>query len=109
MRKKPGILSDRRTGTPSAVSRSSPPSSAVSTQAPFGVRVKVCSKWAAREPSAVTTVQSSARTSVSLVPSVTIGSTASARPGTSFGPRPGRPTLGTLGGMCIWLPMPWPT
>ncbi len=72
----------------------SPPSSAVSTQAPVGVSVNVCSKWAAQLPSAVTTVQSSSRTRLSLPPSVTIGSTASARPCDQLGPAAGTAEVG---------------
>ena len=41
-------------------------------------------------------------------PTERIGSTASASPSTIAGPRPRRPTLGTLGGMCISVPMPCP-
>ena len=75
---------------------------------PVSVIVKVFSKCADQEPSVVTTVQSSASTRVAGDPSVIIGSTASARPRTSLGPRPRPPTLGTSGGWCIAEPMPCP-
>src|SRR6185437_7620782 len=42
-----------------------PPSAAVRTQGPSAVMATVCSKWAARLPSAVTTVQSSSSSRVS--------------------------------------------
>ncbi len=68
----------------------------------------VCSKWAARLASAVTTVHSSASTRVSGLPSTSMGSMARAMPSVSRGPRPGGPQFGTGGSMCIWVPMPCP-
>src|SRR5664280_680262 len=93
---------------PAALRIASPPSSAVKTQQPPGVTATVCSQWQATLPSRVTTVQSSSSTSVPGLPRVTIGSTATVAPTGSFGPRPGRPRLGTSGFMCIRVPMPWP-
>ena len=57
----------------------------------------MCSKWAAMEPSTVATVQSSSSRSVSLLPSVTIGSTARARPSTRVGPLPALAVVGDVG------------
>ena len=84
-------VSDRRRARRARPAGHAPPSTAVSTQAPSRVRVKVCSKWADMEPSTVATVHSSSRRSVSLLPSVTIGSTARASPSTRVGPRPRLP------------------
>ena len=53
------------TWTPAPASRAAPPSAAVSTQMPSSWTATECSQWEAREPSAVTTVQSSSSTSVS--------------------------------------------
>src|SRR6185503_12652224 len=78
-------------GTPSSSSFDLPPSRAVRIHAPVSVSVNVCSEWAAHDPSAVTTVQSSSRVVGSWLPRITIGSTARARPFTSRGPLPGRP------------------
>ena len=51
----------------------------------------VCSAWADRLPSAVTTLQPSSSIRVSGRPAFTMGSTANTMPGRSFGPRPGGP------------------
>src|SRR3954451_15484752 len=72
---------------PSWARRAWPPSRAVRTHGPASVSVNVCSKCALALPSSVTTVQPSSRTRVSREPRLTIGSTASARPFTSSGPR----------------------
>src|ERR1035437_599618 len=72
---------------PRALSRARPPSRAVSTQIPASVTPTECSQWAAREPSWVTTVQSSSRTSVSAEPRVIIGSMATVTPDLTMGPR----------------------
>ena len=72
----------------------SPPSSAVSTHGPSAVIATVCSKCAARLPSAVTTVQPSSSRTVSGPPSTTIGSMASAMPGRSRGPAARPPVVG---------------
>src|SRR4051812_20283094 len=79
------------TRIPSASRRARPPSSAVRTHGPSGVRVKVCSKCAERWPSWVTTVQPSSSCRVCRLPRLTMGSTASTSPGTSSGPRPALP------------------
>ena len=75
---------------------------------PSSVTATVCSQCAAREPSLVTTVHSSSSTRVLTVPSVSIGSIASTEPGANSGPRPGTPSLGRNGSMCICRPMPCP-
>src|SRR5215204_3428101 len=62
---------------------------AVSTSCPSSLTAIVCSKWADRDPSSVTTVQPSGRSLVSQPPALTIGSTATTSPGFSTGPRPG--------------------
>jgi hypothetical protein len=62
------------------------PRRAVRTHSPSSVTATEFSQWAARDPSAVTTVQSSARMRVSLVPRVTIGSIATVTPGRTVGP-----------------------
>src|SRR5699024_10852589 len=56
-----------------------PPSRAVSTQMPSACTATVCSTCAAREPSALTTVQSSSSVLVASPPRVSIGSTATHR------------------------------
>src|SRR4051812_6239242 len=76
---------------PYGASPATPPSSAVRTHGPSGVMATVCSKCAAREPSFVDTVQPSSSSTVAGSPTVTIGSIARTRPGTSLGPRPARP------------------
>ena len=58
---------------------------------PDGVVATVCSQWAERRPSAVTTVHPSSRTAVSAVPMLNIGSMASAIPCLSLSPFPWRP------------------
>src|SRR3954463_12674373 len=73
----------------------------VRIRGPSSVTATVCSQCAAREPSAVTTVHSSSSTTVLVVPRVSIGSIASTEPGARYGPRPGAPSLGRHGSMCI--------
>ena len=75
---------------------------------PASVAATVCSQWAARDPSVVTTVHSSSRIRVLTVPSVSIGSIASTDPAANIGPRPGGPSLARNGSMCICRPMPCP-
>src|SRR5262245_59503030 len=70
---------------------------AVNTIGPASVMATVCSKWAARLPSAVTAVQPSSRIRTSQLPIVTMGSMASTMPDRSWGPRPGSPKFGTWG------------
>src|SRR5665811_880008 len=85
-----GMLEDQASGAyaaPRASSRSRPPSEAGNTQIPASVTATECSQWAAREPSWVTTVQPSSRTSVSAEPRVTIGSMATVTPDLTTGPR----------------------
>ena len=55
-----------------------------------------CSKWAASEPSAVTTVQSSGSIRVSQPPSVNIGSMARHRPGLELAPGTAGPVVRDL-------------
>jgi len=55
----------------------------VMTSAPVALMAMVCSKWAERLPSRVTTVQSSSSTRTSRPPSLTIGSMQIAIPGRS--------------------------
>ena len=81
---------------------------AVSTSCPSAVTAIVCSKWAASDPSAVTTVHSSGITRVSWPPSITIGSTATTSPGFISGPRPGAPKFWMNGSSCIARPIPCP-
>src|SRR5262245_11563034 len=69
----------------------------VNTSGPRSVTATVCSKCAARLPSAVTAVHRSASTRTSQCPIVTIGSMASTIPTRSNGPRPGSPKFGTCG------------
>ena len=103
-------------GAPRVASISSPPSWAVSTHSPVAVTATVCSAWHAQLPSSVTAVQPSSSSCVSGAPRVSIGSTASAIPGTTTGPRERRPASGprgrrwrTSGAMCMAVPIPWPT
>src|SRR5690606_40958385 len=69
------------------LSSSDPPSGAVRTHTPPSVSATVCSQCAARPPSSVTTVQSSASTRVRPLPRASMGSTARHIPGRSRGPR----------------------
>ncbi len=69
----------------------------------------VCSKWAEREPSWVTTVHLSGSVRVTGEPIVIIGSMASVIPARSAAPRRGVPKLGTWGSSWKRAPMPWPT
>src|SRR5437870_11483073 len=66
-------------------------SGTVNTSGPSSVTAMVCSKWAERLPSAVTTVQPSSLSRVPGPPALTIGSTASTWPTLSLIPRPGGP------------------
>ena len=50
------------------------------TSGPSGVTAMVCSKWAERPPSAVTTLQLSSRVTVSGDPTLTMGSMAKTLP-----------------------------
>jgi anti-sigma regulatory factor (Ser/Thr protein kinase) len=61
----------------------------VRMRGPSSVTATVCSQCAARDPSVVTTVHSSSRILVRVVPRVSIGSMASTEPAASSGPRPG--------------------
>src|SRR5690348_10830409 len=63
----------------------------VSTRGPRSVIATVCSKWADREPSAVTIVHRSGIVRVLGAPAFTIGSMAIVRPGVSFISRFGLP------------------
>ena len=56
----------------------------------------VCSKWAASEPSRVTTVQPSGRTATSPLPSVSIGSIARQMPGSELHAADARPVVRDL-------------
>jgi cobalt-zinc-cadmium resistance protein CzcA len=66
---------------------SAPPSGAERTQIPLSWTATECSHWQERWPSVVTTVQSSARTAVSMLPRTSIGSMARHRPALTLGPR----------------------
>src|SRR5688572_8251954 len=63
----------------------------VRTSGPSSVTAMVCSTWADRLPSRVTTVQPSSRVRVSGPPTFTMGSTANTIPARSSGPFPGGP------------------
>ena len=69
----------------------------------------VCSKWAAKLPSAVTTVHRSSSTRTSQAPIVTIGSIASTMPAFSRGPAPGVAEVRHLRLLVQLRPMPCPT
>ena len=58
----------------------------VSTSGPLSVTAIVCSKWAERLPSAVTTDQPSSSMRVAAPPMLTIGSTAKTIPAFKRGP-----------------------
>src|SRR2546421_1863572 len=58
----------------------------VSTSGPSSVMAMVCSKWADRRPSAVTTLQPSPSSRVPAPPALTMGSTAKTLPALSLGP-----------------------
>ncbi len=70
---------------------------AVSTTGPSSVTATVCSKCAAREPSALRRVQPSGSNTILSVPSMNHGSIANTSPGRSRNPRPARPSLAMWG------------
>lgn len=92
-----GVPSDpaaqpRSTGSiPNVARTAAPESAAVSTHIPSAQIATECSTCAARAPSRVTTVHPSSSSRVAGRPRVSIGSMASAIPGTSRGPLPRLP------------------
>src|SRR5204863_4713018 len=93
------VYQDRAVGGNSLHAATAAPSPrAVSTTGPPAVQASVCSKWAERLWSAVTTVQRSARVRVSGPPMFTIGSMAMQRPSLMGGL--GWPLVGRQFGTC---------
>src|SRR5437763_14678077 len=81
----------------------------VSTSGPSSVTAIVCSKWADRRPSPVTTLQPSPSSRVPAPPALTMGSTAKTLPDLSLGPGLPGQWLGTGGSSCLAVPMAGPT